>query len=151
GGFAAALNGEPRRLVDDDDVVVLVDHQASDEVDVLAGHARRRARRGLWQRRHTDDLPRLNRIGRLRACAIDAHLPRADELFDLPLAQLRKAAAQPAIEPRFAVIGADLNRLNTLHTRPKANSAQPPPTLSRRTDSSENVENTAHPPNNRAR
>src|SRR5690606_22567734 len=62
------------------------------------------------QRRHPDDLPRLTARIRLRARAIHAHLPRAQQPLKLYETQAGIMGLEPAIEPhaRRAAIHLDL-------------------------------------------
>jgi hypothetical protein len=113
--FGAALHRKASRFVDDDHVGVFVQNQRADEIDIRAAHAFRRARGGVRQGRHAHFLARLDAVGGFHTRAIDAHLAGADQFLNLTLAQMRVAAAQPAVDPRHAVVTRHFNRFNTAH------------------------------------
>src|SRR6185437_1041022 len=120
-GVGAALDGKAVRLVDDDEVVVLVQHGAADHLEVARPGRRRlaarRRRADVAQRRDADDLAGSDAIAGLGALAVDAHLAGAQQPLEAAMAEAREMPAEPAVEPELAVGGGDGNGLNAAHRR----------------------------------
>jgi hypothetical protein len=122
-GLGAALYGQAARLVERQDLFVLVDHQRA-RIGRLAGvqltlgaHGRR-----LRQGRHAD----LGAGGEagvgLGAGAVDADLAGAGQFLEVDVVQVRPAALEPAVQAhaRLALIheqGADLPHAKTRRAR----------------------------------
>ena len=107
-GPGAALDRQARRLVQHDDVVVLVDDQAADLLGVAVRHGRDLARLG-WRRRgdagrQADGLAGLDAILALGALAVDADLAGAQKLLQGAVAQLGEMALEPAVEPQAGLV-----------------------------------------------
>ncbi len=116
----AALRGQPRRLVEGDDVLVLPDHRLLDHLGIRlgdpgAGHGS--GRRRVGQGRDADLLPGLDPGIGAHPAAIDAQLSGAAHLFDSALRKLRKFLFQPAVEALIAVIRAHAKGLHRAHVQ----------------------------------
>ena len=95
----AALHGKPGRLVEDEDLLVLVEQHLRQHVGVvLAAHGARAVSGPVAlavdvERRDADDLAGLDaRVG-LGAAAIDAHLAGAQQLLQMAEAEARENAS----------------------------------------------------------
>src|SRR5580704_10534670 len=95
----SSLYSEPGRLVEYDDVVVLVDDQPLDFRGILVRHggdlARLGRRRDRDPGRQTNGLAGLDAILAFGALAVDSHLPRAQKFLQRAMAQLRKMPLEP--------------------------------------------------------
>jgi hypothetical protein len=114
-GLGAALHGDSRRLVQNEEVVVLVERDRGEEGAVGLGERvlglRRRGHVG--ERRNSDGLARSEPRARLGAAAIHPHLAGAQELLEPAMRQRGVMGPEPAIEPHavFALgDGAGLDR-----------------------------------------
>ena len=107
----AALHRQPRRLVQHDDLVVLVYDQAADLLGVAVRHGRDLARlgrrRGGDAGRQADGLAGLDPVLALGALAVDADLAGAQKLLQGAVAQLGEMALEPAIEPQAGLVVGD--------------------------------------------
>ncbi len=114
----AALHREARRLVEHDDVGVLVDDEAAHEARVLVRDGRR-ARAGdgelLDVRRQAHDLSRVDARLAVGALAVEPDLALAQQLLDPPLGQAGDAATQPAIEALVGVLSPDFYQFDAAH------------------------------------
>src|SRR5579875_1889065 len=114
-----ALNGEALGLIDDDDLVVAIEHALLQEPRI--GRARRRpARLGAGQRRggegrHTDTLAGNHAVAGIDALAVEADLPGPQELLETAVGERREMALEPAIESDFSVLGRDGEGLDAAH------------------------------------
>ena len=107
--LGAALDGQARRLVDGDDLGVLVDHQSPDEADILIGQVRRAFGPVSGFRQGRD--PHLG-AGRQAAVAlhpgaVDADLAGTGQLVDLDIRDMRPAALEPAVQACAVLAGID--------------------------------------------
>src|SRR5262249_41624677 len=112
------LHRETRGLVEDDEVVVAVDHRALHHLDVARPRRDRwpwRRRGKIAQRRHADDLAGDNPIAGARALSVQANLARPQQLLEPAVAEAGEVPTEPAIEPDLAVIGGNGNGLNAAH------------------------------------
>ena len=120
-GAAAALRGEPVRLVEDVELVVLVEDQVAQElrvlvVDLLLDALATSASSGGMR----TSLPGLEpRIG-LGPAAVDPHLPGADQLLQMPERHLREMHAEPAVEPHAVFVARDGLLPDAAHAAPRA-------------------------------
>ena len=113
-----ALDREPGRLVEDQDIVVLMDHQAAHEAGIDVRNRRGPAARrdiGVDVGRQTDDLSGDDAGLALRALAVEADLALAEQLFDPSLCQAGKTPPQPAIEPLVGILGLHFDQAGARH------------------------------------
>ena len=107
----AALNGQPRRLVEGDHMIVAMDHQGLDLGSVAVGHRRpfpRLGRRGRGDAgRQAHLLARLDTVVALRPLAVDADLAGAQEFLQGAMAQRRVVALEPAVQPKPGIVVGD--------------------------------------------
>ena len=114
-GLGAALDRQAGGLVEDEDIRVLVEHEAAGEGDVPPLAAPRSPARLLRsERRHPHRRARRKPRVRLGPTAIDPDLARARQLVDLRLAQLRPAPAKPAVEAHAVLGGRDGDQLHIM-------------------------------------
>ena len=110
-GARAALHGEARRLVEDDDVFVLVDHQRLDLGGIAIGDGgdfpRLRWRRRRDAGRQADLLPRLDPVLSLDPPPIDTDLPRAQQFLQGSVGQSGEMTLEPAIQPQAGLVVGD--------------------------------------------
>ena len=117
-GTAAALHRQARRFVQGDDVGALADDKLADEGTIgPAEHARSRFHPGrrLTHRRHTDRLPGRETHAGLGPGAVDAHLPRSEQLLQAAMRHGRIVHAEPAVEPHAALGRVHLFDLDPTH------------------------------------
>ncbi len=104
---AAPLRGQPRRLVQDDDVLVLPKHAGLDHLRIRGrdafGPVGRRGG-GVGQGGDADGLAGGDPVACLGPRAVDAQLAGAAQLFHRALRHLRKAALQPAVKALLALV-----------------------------------------------
>ena len=99
----APLDGKPERLIQHNDVAVLVEDEILDASAIALGRGAwpRPGLRGIrleMERRHADALP-LRQAGRnLDATAVDPHLTRADDLVQVSQREGRLPPLEPAVE-----------------------------------------------------
>ena len=115
-GLGAALHGQARRLVEDQDLVVLPQHQAARESHVprrnrLASLGRRRFGQGRDANLGASREPGVG----LDPGAVDSKLAAARQLVDLGLAELGPATSQPAVEADPILAFPDRERLDLAH------------------------------------
>ena len=130
-GPGPALHRQARRLVQHDDLVVLVDDQAADLLGVAVRHGRDLARLG-WRRRgdagrQADGLAGLDAILALGALAVDADLAGAQKLLQGAVAQLGEMALEPAVEPQAGLVVDDGSGLDLGVAHGVAAFTLPPP------------------------
>ena len=112
-GLGAALHGKAARLVEDEEVAVLVDHHAVEEAALLAcqrldvGLGRIRRTRVEGQRRHPDLLLGLQPRAGLGPRAAHPHLARAGQLVEIGECHLRKMDLEPAVKAHPRLVGGD--------------------------------------------
>ena len=110
-GPGAALHRQPRRLVQHDDLVVLVDDQAADLLGIAVRDGRDLARlgrrRGGDAGRQADGLAGLDPVLALGALAVDADLAGAQKLLQGAVAQLGEMALEPAVQPQAGLVVGD--------------------------------------------
>ena len=83
---------------------------------ILPGTAQtRRAGLACADRRHADRLPRLEPGVGLHPAAVDPHLPGAQQLLEMPEADIGIVGAEPAIEAHPRLVRADRDRLELCH------------------------------------
>src|SRR6056297_1013526 len=115
----AALRGEAGWLVERDDMVVAPDHGGPDHFGVGLVDRRdgpgRDGRSKVRKRRQAHRLAMLHAGRCLDPASIDADLALAAHLLDPPLGDMRKTAAQPAVEPLVAVAFRDDHSLHAAH------------------------------------
>jgi hypothetical protein len=116
----AALHRKTGWLVENEHGRVLVQHHLpEDGAIVLAADALCRKRLVALpvdaERRNAHDLPRLKPGVGLGASAIDADLPRAQQLLQVPEAEPRKMCLEPAIEPHARLAAIHLDLLDACH------------------------------------
>jgi hypothetical protein len=117
-GSGPALHRKACRLVDDDDIVVTVQHQALDEFFVVRPHLRRafrRLRHGCGQRRHAHALAGRDPVACIRALAVEPDLPGAQELFQPAMTEFGEMPLEPAVEADFGVLGRHRQDLDAAH------------------------------------
>ena len=130
----AALHGKPGRLVEDEDLGVLVDQHLRQHVGIalLAHGARGHRALALLvdaERRHAHHLAGLDaRVG-LGAAAIDADLAGAQQLLQMAEAQAREMRLEPAIEPHARLAGFHRYLFDACHLVPTILSAAVQPRL----------------------
>ena len=108
-GARAALDREPRRLVDGDHIRVAMDHAGLDPGFVAGRYSRPRGgRRSLRQGRHTDALATLEPVVRLGALAIDPDLALAQKPLQPAVGEPGEAPPKPAVEPEPGFTGIDI-------------------------------------------
>ncbi len=121
----SALNGQPRGFVQNQNVVILVNHQTLDESGVfvadlhgVAARFGRCHRRPFFrQRRHAHDLSRGHALRRFGALAVHLDLLGAQQLLQLPLRHLRVMPPEPPVQTDDAVVFADRDHTNACHFR----------------------------------
>src|SRR5690606_41345238 len=91
-GAAATLYGKAVRLVEDDDVIILVEGDTAQEAHVFFIDPKRLDRAGIIDGRDADDLAGGYARAGLRACLVDPHVAVADKLLQTPKTQLREIA-----------------------------------------------------------
>ncbi len=106
----AALHREPVGLVQDDDVLVLVERHRPDRLGVgRVGAPLSSGRRGREpERRHAHGLAELEPGRDVGALAGHPHLALADDLVEVGLRQVGKAATEPAVEPHPGLVLANV-------------------------------------------
>jgi hypothetical protein len=116
GGLGAALHGQAGRLVQRQDLLVLVQHQRLGEGDVALGQRLLLVRiGGVGQRRHPH-LAAGRQLGvGLDPRAVDPHLTRAEQLVELDMVQVRPAALEPAVHPDAVLAIVHIERTYFLH------------------------------------
>ena len=98
-GLGATLHREPRRLVEDQHLVVLEQHQAARQLGVAVRDPLALAhRRSLGQRRHTDHGAGDEAAVGLDPAPVDTQLAPPRQLVNLGLAEVGPAPAQPAVQ-----------------------------------------------------
>ncbi len=109
-GSAAALHGEAERLVEHEDVLVLVEDHALDAGPIGLGKPERRldARRrrrllGAHDLRHADIGAGFETLVALDPAAVDAHLSRAQQLLQIRVADIGKVDAEPPVKPHVGL------------------------------------------------
>ena len=106
-GAGAALHRKPHRLIEHQNVGVLVERDRFQELaGLFVGFAPRRARLRLIepQRRNAHGLPRLQPVLRLGALAVDAHLAFADDALDVGKTQAGKTRFEEAVDPHAGFV-----------------------------------------------
>ena len=115
------LGGQARGLVQRDDMIVAPDHSLAHHRGIGIGNARRGhdiiGRSLVRQGRDADGLARLDPAGGFGARAIDTDLTFAAHLFDAPLRDMGKLAAEPAIKALIAIAHGNRQGLNAAHAR----------------------------------
>ncbi len=106
----AALHREPVRLVEHDDVAVLVEGHRPDRPGVLGarGLARGRGYGRQPQRGHAHRLADFEAGRDFGALSVNPHLALADDLVEVRLRQVGKAATKPTVEAHPGLVLADL-------------------------------------------
>ncbi|MCD6073094.1 MAG: hypothetical protein K0S42_3610 [Microvirga sp.] len=130
----ATLDREPHRLVDDENVLVLIKRDRLQEVAValILGRAPRdRALLVELQGRHPDLLAGRKPLVGLRPLAVDPQLALADDALDVSESQLREACDQEAVDAHVGLVGLDHEglhpgRQNLLGFRPGLSPCRPP-------------------------
>ena len=85
-------------------------------IDPIRCAARRGgARLVRWQRRDADGLAGAQTGVRLRAMAIDAHLPSAQQPLQAAVGDLREVPPEPAIQAELTLVDADGARFDSAH------------------------------------
>ena len=106
-GRGAALDREPRRLVEDDDRLVPVQDRRLQYGRVrrprLRSHGPGRQRQLV--RRKADRLTRTDPVTGPRPLAVDADPPGAEQFFELPVPQTGIMPFEPAVEAETAESG----------------------------------------------
>src|SRR5215813_2117324 len=105
-GGCAALDGQPRRLVEHDHRLVTAEDRGLQHGLVGRPHPLRRpAKRhcSVAQRRNADRLTRLYAVAGPRLSAIDAYLAGAQQLFELAMTESRIATLEPAVEANRSI------------------------------------------------
>jgi hypothetical protein len=124
GRAGAALDGEPRGLVEREEVGLLVDHEGADEAGVLetrhppdgTGGGLGRVRRGpLGQRGDADGLAGGEAGAGLDALAVDPELAGAEQLLEGAVGDDGEVLADPAVEPPALLLAPDLAGLDAAH------------------------------------
>ena len=115
-----ALHGKARRLVEDEDLRVLVEqHLAQHIAVVLAAHGLRRelafALAVDAERGDAHDLSRFDAGVCLGATAVDAHLAGAQQLLQLHEAEAGIMRLEPAVEPHARLARFDRDLLYACH------------------------------------
>jgi hypothetical protein len=115
--LGSALHGDARRLVEDEEVVVLVEGDRREKIAVGLRQAAswRWRRRDIGQRRHADSLAVNEPRARLSARAIDPDLPRPQQLLEPAVGKLRVMGLEPAVEAHPVFTGRDVLRLDARH------------------------------------
>ena len=101
-GCGAALDSEPRRLVEHDHCLVSVENHVSQHRQVgRPRRLRRRSRRRchLTQSRDQDRLARPDAVPGAGAFAVDADAAGPQQSLELAVAQTRVMAFEPTVEP----------------------------------------------------
>ena len=108
-GLGAALHCDARRLVEHEQIVVLVEGDGSKEGTVRLGQRLRcrRCRRSRRQRRHANGLTRGEPCARLGAAAVDPNLAGAQQFLEPAVRQVGVMAPEPAVEPHAVLAGLD--------------------------------------------
>ncbi len=124
---AAPLNREARRLVDRDDMFVLVDDRAPQVFQQLRINRRaRRLRRdnGRRQGRHTNHLTLRDPVRSLHPRTVEADLTLPQPFLQHRLRHLRKPLPEPAIEASVALARSHGHLLHTGHACPPRTSVK---------------------------
>lgn len=120
-----ALDGKPRRLVEDDHVIVEMQHgihklcskglvRSFGGTRILPAGRRNRGR-GFRKGRNPDDLARQNPRSGLYTPAIDTDFPLSAHLFKATLTHTRKLPAKPPVEPLLGLVGPNRQMLHPAH------------------------------------
>src|SRR5688572_16444141 len=102
------MDGQPSRLVEDEDLRVLVDDALGKPFEpILSG-------RGLRWRphahgRHADPIAGLQAVARARSAGVHANLPRADQAIDMAARNTLQLAQKIVIEPLPRSLGIDIS------------------------------------------
>ena len=107
----------PERLVEHQQIVVLVQGDGGEEVAVGLRQCvlRRWRRRRVGQRRHANGLAFGEPRARLGPAAVDPHLARAQQLLEPAMRQAGIMGLEPAVEPHAVFAGANFLRLYPCH------------------------------------
>ena len=111
--LGAALRRKSGGLIDDDRLLVAVNHHRLHIIDLIVAQRRaltlrpRRLFLRWFQRGHADRLPSGQAIARRRAIAIDTQLAGARPFGDDRIAGVGQMTLEPAVEPDSVVIFAD--------------------------------------------
>ena len=120
-GARAALHRQPERLVQHEDVLVLEQDHAFDQRAVGVGDVRVGAQasvfvHSLWRiardLRHANGIVHGDAGIRLDAAAVDADLPRPQQLLQIAIADVREMDLEPAVEPEIGLLRQDRDGLD---------------------------------------
>ena len=129
----AALRGQPRRLVDDNKMLVLEQHRILDHFTVGIGDHRNVAfaqMLGIRQGRYTHVLPRRKPRAGLYAAFFHPNFALSAQLFDPPLRDMRKHALEPAVQALVLAVFINGQVLHATHTTKLLAKAMPPKSAS---------------------
>ncbi len=97
--FCSPLHGKPRRFIDRNQLLILVNDQTPYIVLIFIGEfTSRHPRFDLLQRRNAHYLPRRKALAGLNPRPVDSHLPRSQQLLKLAMGQGRIMRTEPAIQ-----------------------------------------------------
>ena len=125
-GLGAALHGQASRLVQGQDLVVLIKDQGLGIGNIAARQGLFLARiRGIRQGRHAY-LTAGHQMGlSLDPRAIDADLARTGHFLDLDMVQIRPAPLEPAIQPHPVFTGIHIECANFFHANTRRAKKRP--------------------------
>ncbi len=129
-----ALHGQTGRLVEDQNMPVLVEHIRLQHVAIVpVAHCCRAQRLRLalvagLQRRYAHRLAGGDTRRGLHPPAVDADLARPHQFLQMRKAEARIMQLEPAVEPHAGLVGVNLYRLHAAHisARPSARPARSP-------------------------
>src|SRR6516165_5558185 len=117
-GPAAALDGETGRLVQHDHRIVAVQHRVPQDGFVAGRGLSRPLRNGrghFFQRRDTDDLTRRQAVTGAGALTVDPDPTRAQQLFEMAMAERGVVPLEPAVETKRPVLAGDSHGVGRAH------------------------------------